>query len=1090
MEHKLIQGGEQYLPFARSRIKALKATGLKYASQKFEIDGVSISVKLVGEEEYIEILGDVTITYEFFASGPLWNPHRNPPVGILFDQLNQDGSAVRLIGKKGSKELTALPLWSSIYPPDTEDPQWELRDRRWWAQNEVRIGGSAGSKNFITIYSHPSEHFGSYHHYYNNKESNLITSCRAFGPGACTMGPYGITGTLHLSGISISDKLSYFSFGSVPNSAVPTALGEVERRDWSSLFWKSYRHAPGFSTSYPFAWTDTRVSTAPLFWIKDQAGTVTLNPPLGADGRWYQVLVEAEKKDLYRYLFGSRLTPAVSHEDDAAYIFDIPPARYKGGGVDVGAGIAGPFLHWRHAAILVVKDVNDKNVSLFVLTDTHNGFMFYEAIGYTDEFGSLGTGDLGGAQASYNYRNLPPSEWVRVKPEMPEWVTLLDETKPHRDLSWLWRFGKDATKAVSTPINAVAAKLWTHPISEAPVLGSGWSSMRAFFSYEESRGNTGGHPLVVAELYYLAVKTAEMSAEFNVVFNQIAEARPFVSLMMNLEPAPDSVLLFAKMGNAYHLMASGAGDILSTGGQSNGPLFGFNDFLLTPGDGYRAFAEKHGAAPVMVVTPGLVEVRISAVVDYDDEGKMIISPSVSVTREDFFDVSKKVYADAAYYVKTPRAKKQSDSLNIENLPEDDDLLVADIVVTGRKYHTLGGGLAWPEIVRGIPRPAMNAFYVVRNLTAGNTALTLCLAAQANLWTTGYKEAVSAGYDGTNNGGVVPSMFFASIVAGDLRYLSFITATHYRRECAYEELRSSEPGGAAFVTTHGILPRFELRIPGEPLRAINYGHDVYSGYAGGSINLSQTTLTPDADATDFGRIYDYDLSWSEWTSYTDVTWTGTYLGTASRYSAGNYGYSPSFGADPMTGIAVDFQLGGGYAIQSVSGATQNVETQAFDDSPDSRIGYHAVRQVHYEVEVIPYPSMDENYTATLEQRKMMMQRFLPLVTPAQYQVTFSFTPTGDYAVYFDARSEQFPAPKTTPVENKVGMFDIIKIGKLYTSHAEALNQAFRRTEDPITMPVDVSESQALSGVGVFGSNGIFTYKIPQEEITTGVKFKPA
>ena len=57
MEHKLIQGGEQFLPFARSRIKALRATGLKHASQKFEIDGVSIRVRIAGEHEYIELVG-------------------------------------------------------------------------------------------------------------------------------------------------------------------------------------------------------------------------------------------------------------------------------------------------------------------------------------------------------------------------------------------------------------------------------------------------------------------------------------------------------------------------------------------------------------------------------------------------------------------------------------------------------------------------------------------------------------------------------------------------------------------------------------------------------------------------------------------------------------------------------------------------------------------------------------------------------------------------------------------------------------------------------------------------------------------------
>ena len=57
MEHKLIQGGEQFLPFARSRIKALRATGLRYASQQFEIDGVSIRVRIAGDQEFISASG-------------------------------------------------------------------------------------------------------------------------------------------------------------------------------------------------------------------------------------------------------------------------------------------------------------------------------------------------------------------------------------------------------------------------------------------------------------------------------------------------------------------------------------------------------------------------------------------------------------------------------------------------------------------------------------------------------------------------------------------------------------------------------------------------------------------------------------------------------------------------------------------------------------------------------------------------------------------------------------------------------------------------------------------------------------------------
>lgn len=57
MEHKRITGGEHLLPFARSRIRALRATGMLYASQQFEIDGVSVKVRIEPGHEYITILG-------------------------------------------------------------------------------------------------------------------------------------------------------------------------------------------------------------------------------------------------------------------------------------------------------------------------------------------------------------------------------------------------------------------------------------------------------------------------------------------------------------------------------------------------------------------------------------------------------------------------------------------------------------------------------------------------------------------------------------------------------------------------------------------------------------------------------------------------------------------------------------------------------------------------------------------------------------------------------------------------------------------------------------------------------------------------
>ncbi len=61
MEHRIILGGEQYLPFARSRIKALRATGLKYATQSFEIDGATVRVRIEGNHDHIYLRSPPTL---------------------------------------------------------------------------------------------------------------------------------------------------------------------------------------------------------------------------------------------------------------------------------------------------------------------------------------------------------------------------------------------------------------------------------------------------------------------------------------------------------------------------------------------------------------------------------------------------------------------------------------------------------------------------------------------------------------------------------------------------------------------------------------------------------------------------------------------------------------------------------------------------------------------------------------------------------------------------------------------------------------------------------------------------------------------
>jgi hypothetical protein len=71
MEHKLIQGGEIYLPFARSRIKALRATGLEYAAQKFLLPDGEVHIRIAGEHDYIRTSGGGSGDMEITLQSPL-----------------------------------------------------------------------------------------------------------------------------------------------------------------------------------------------------------------------------------------------------------------------------------------------------------------------------------------------------------------------------------------------------------------------------------------------------------------------------------------------------------------------------------------------------------------------------------------------------------------------------------------------------------------------------------------------------------------------------------------------------------------------------------------------------------------------------------------------------------------------------------------------------------------------------------------------------------------------------------------------------------------------------------------------------------
>ncbi len=125
MEHRLIQGGEIYLPFARSRIRALRATGLKYATQRFVMPGgEQVRVQITGEHEYIEISGggcalamdsgivNIQSILEFvpdtYLAGALWETARAVAYNAPFEATTPPSAWKRNPGESSAGQLSGL----------------------------------------------------------------------------------------------------------------------------------------------------------------------------------------------------------------------------------------------------------------------------------------------------------------------------------------------------------------------------------------------------------------------------------------------------------------------------------------------------------------------------------------------------------------------------------------------------------------------------------------------------------------------------------------------------------------------------------------------------------------------------------------------------------------------------------------------------------------------------------------------------------------------------------------------------------------------------------------------------------------------
>lgn len=115
MEHKLVTGGNEYLPFARSCVTKLKKLGLPYADQSYQVGGASIKVRIEPGHEYIRIDGGGEQLYIAFArtkatttnssesGGDPYSPDTNPWFTIRNSRVTTEDMGVFKIPKVPGK---------------------------------------------------------------------------------------------------------------------------------------------------------------------------------------------------------------------------------------------------------------------------------------------------------------------------------------------------------------------------------------------------------------------------------------------------------------------------------------------------------------------------------------------------------------------------------------------------------------------------------------------------------------------------------------------------------------------------------------------------------------------------------------------------------------------------------------------------------------------------------------------------------------------------------------------------------------------------------------------------------------------------
>lgn len=801
MEHKSISGGEQWLPFARSRIKALRATGLTHAGQRYDIAGDLVEVRVAGEHEYIRISGSEGVRYEFLCADAGYT--EIPVLGGVTYGIPGAVSAIY----PGEPFMTGSGVLHDPKPTtryaqtltDIESPsRWVMRtiDETLTVTNDSSKAPVPG--RFYTAFSRPNQHFQSYHWWYNNDPKQLVTSVCATGNGRSWVSRHIRQYAAAYEVTTIIDGEREFGareFNAEERNYVSGETNYTQYGSPGSVLAAYNRFDVAFSVNPPYLYLRATPITAPGYIHYD------INTTTGTRGKIYNFATA-------NLSVKNRAVQADLQEGAEKY--DVVTTMYAD---RIFAGGTQRTAHtgWRHAAVHKAVDAEGVQHSFFVSTDTHGVFTFYRATDYSAAPGGI--------------RNIPADLTKVVRVAYPAWVTVTSDSEDTTADHWQWAFNKTARKAATTPLNK---RLLYQRLTVYRSFGN-VVCISAPRSGVDRPTFVGFDSAIVERLQIFRLKE---NSTYNVTPILSNMAGTLVSLGPNCIV---TAVLFE--GSMY--------------------LCGTNRTYIQPvGPWVNIAVDASEFEPEYETTPGFVEVEIS--IEVTGNGATDFNPTVTVIDSEEYSDNGAFFMDAAYYIDTKRGKAVG-ATELEDLT-DDDLLTGEIEVmcgigtrgtqpfaygnigfsdiTARAYGIEAMGLsgAWSQNV--------HAFYTVRRRRDAAVVKRLALVRGSDM--ANHQSCSPDSYFTPDNsptyvnGQIQKEYFIGRIEQADLRFLSFLTMSYsrkaktmpwpliYRRSVTYVPPVFPDTYATMLDSNKWVhhmpnflRPRFELRIYGEAVRTVDY-----------------------------------------------------------------------------------------------------------------------------------------------------------------------------------------------------------------------------------------------------------------------------